>query len=195
MIKLGVLDDHPVVLWGMERALSGYGGIEVVAAAASADALDVAALDVLLLDVYLGSDIPSTHLVVKFAYSTRIVLMSASRDSEDIDAGICAGASGFVHKSAPRDTIAAAVRAAAAGRPATVSEPTRAGSQGLSVRERQVISMIGSGLTHDQTARRIGVSKHTVDTYVKRVRAKLKIGNKAELAQLAARLTADGVTR
>jgi DNA-binding CsgD family transcriptional regulator len=55
----------------------------------------------------------------------------------------------------------------------------------LSERERQVLTCIGTGYTHDQTARRLGISPHTVDTYVKRIRGKLGIGNKAELARAA----------
>jgi two-component system invasion response regulator UvrY len=63
--------------------------------------------------------------------------------------------------------------------------PTAANEQVLSKRERQVLRSIGEGFTHDQTARRLGISPHTVDTYVKRVRGKLRIGNKAELARAA----------
>jgi DNA-binding NarL/FixJ family response regulator len=198
MIRLGVLDDHPVVLWGMEQALHGYGGINVVAQAASPDALDVTSLDVLLLDMYLGADIPSTSLVARFSLYTKIILMSATRNARDIDAGIRAGASEFVHKSATREEIAHLVRAVAAGADTSLStqHAEAAAEQGsLSPRERQVVSMIASGLTHEQTARRMGISKHTVDTYVKRVRAKLKVGNKAELARLALHLAAKSVAR
>ncbi|KOU53780.1 hypothetical protein ADK54_03590 [Streptomyces sp. WM6378] len=55
----------------------------------------------------------------------------------------------------------------------------------LSVRERQVLRLLADGLTHDQAARRLGISRHTVDTYVKRIRAKLALGNKAELVKAA----------
>lgn len=60
----------------------------------------------------------------------------------------------------------------------------------LSARERQVLRLIADGLTQDQTARRLGISRHTVDTYVKRVRGKLGLGNKAELVRAAMPLTA-----
>ncbi|OIK27761.1 hypothetical protein VT52_010250 [Streptomyces malaysiense] len=56
---------------------------------------------------------------------------------------------------------------------------------GLSPREEQVLRFIASGMTHGQVARRIGISQHTVDTYVKRVRSKFGIGNKAELTRVA----------
>jgi len=55
----------------------------------------------------------------------------------------------------------------------------------LSGRELQVLRQISRGLTHGQIATRLGISPHTVDTYVKRIRAKLGVGNKAELTRIA----------
>ena len=55
----------------------------------------------------------------------------------------------------------------------------------LSEREEQVLRQISQGLTHHQIATRLGISRNTVDTYVKRIRAKLGAGNKAELTRAA----------
>ncbi|MEU6885573.1 helix-turn-helix transcriptional regulator [Streptomyces viridosporus] len=55
----------------------------------------------------------------------------------------------------------------------------------LSPRERQVLDFIAAGLTHAQAARRLGISQHTVDTHVKRIRSKLGVGNKADMVRLA----------
>jgi DNA-binding NarL/FixJ family response regulator len=65
----------------------------------------------------------------------------------------------------------------------------------LSGRELQVLRQISRGLTHGQIATRLGISPHTVDTYVKRIRAKLGVGNKAELTRvaLAGRLVGGGL--
>jgi DNA-binding CsgD family transcriptional regulator len=60
-----------------------------------------------------------------------------------------------------------------------------AGGTALSPRERQVLTFVATGLTHDQIARRIGISPHTVNTYVKRVRSKVGAGNKADLTRIA----------
>lgn len=197
MIQVGVLDDHPMVLWGIERALHDRPEIAVAATVSDPADLDVAALDVLLLDVYLGGQIPSTALVTRFAPDVAVLLMSASYTTADIDAGLRAGARGFLHKSSPAETIATAIGAAARGEPVAVApapaQPATApGGVPLSPREQQVIQLIGDGFTHDQIARRLVVSKHTVDTYIKRVRAKLGLGNKAELARAAYRLSHRG---
>jgi DNA-binding CsgD family transcriptional regulator len=57
--------------------------------------------------------------------------------------------------------------------------------QRLSEREEQVLRQISRGLTHRQVAIHLGISRHTVDTYVKRIRSKLGVGNKAELTRAA----------
>lgn len=59
----------------------------------------------------------------------------------------------------------------------------------VSDREFQVLELIAAGYTHAQTGRRLGISQHTVDTYVKRLKAKLGPGNKAHLARMAAFVT------
>ncbi|WP_405977514.1 helix-turn-helix transcriptional regulator [Streptomyces sp. NBC_00158] len=80
--------------------------------------------------------------------------------------------------------LAAAVHLAALGA-RTPARPGDRAAAALSARERQVLRLVADGLTHDQAARRLGISRHTVDTYVKRVRAKLALGNKAELVRAA----------
>jgi DNA-binding NarL/FixJ family response regulator len=70
-----------------------------------------------------------------------------------------------------------------------MTEPT------LSTRESQVLTHIAHGLTHSQIGTRLGISPHTVDTYVKRIRTKLGIGNKAELTRFALVRNTSGVTK
>ncbi|SEC96288.1 response regulator transcription factor [Streptomyces sp. TLI_105] len=74
-----------------------------------------------------------------------------------------------------------AIRRVAAPGPA----PARQGVATLSPREREVLGHLVEGCTHDQAARRIGISQHTVDTYVKRIRSKLGAHNKAQLVRAA----------
>ncbi|MGW7427322.1 response regulator transcription factor [Streptomyces sp. NPDC054813] len=77
----------------------------------------------------------------------------------------------------------------ATARLATASGAERSAVATLSPREREVLRFIALGMTHGQVARRIGISSHTVDTYVKRVRSKFSVGNKAELTRIAIGLT------
>lgn len=105
-----------------------------------------------------------------------------------------AGAVGVVSKCQEADVIIDAVRTVATGAKWVGSEPVGCSapedaedrlSAVLSRREEQVLRQISGGLTHSQVARRLGISQHTVDTYVKRIRAKLQLGNKAELTRAA----------
>jgi DNA-binding NarL/FixJ family response regulator len=64
-----------------------------------------------------------------------------------------------------------------------VTPTERPGS--LSTREHQVLELIARGFTHTQIATRLEISRHTVDTYVKRIRTKWTLGNKAELTRAA----------
>ncbi|MEU3721286.1 helix-turn-helix transcriptional regulator [Streptomyces sp. NPDC031705] len=79
------------------------------------------------------------------------------------------------------------------GRAGEAPDPDQ--SPGLSARERETLLLVADGLTRNQAARRIGISPHTVDTYLKRIRAKLGLGNKAELARAAERYRHDGDRR
>ncbi len=76
----------------------------------------------------------------------------------------------------------------AAGGSTSRAVPPRTGTRPtLSDREQQTLAHVGAGFTHCQTARRMGVSKATVDTYTARIRGKLLLGNKAGLALAALR--------
>lgn len=190
--RVGVLDGHPVVCWGIEHALRDCASIRLTSAACRLENLAVADVDVLLLDLYLTGERPAAALIARLTLNVKVILLSASCSCDDVAAGLNAGARGFLHKSAPRRELVRTIQIVAAGGlvlpPMRQAGQLRANDHGLSRREQQVVTMVGNGLTHEQTARRLGVSKHTVDTYVKRVRAKLNLGNKAELAKLAQRL-------
>ncbi|MFF4485317.1 response regulator transcription factor [Streptomyces sp. NPDC001544] len=68
--------------------------------------------------------------------------------------------------------------------PPHVEEPAPA----LAPRERETLHHIAAGCTHLQTARRMGLSRHTVDAYLRRIRAKLDINTTAELTRFAVSL-------
>jgi two-component system nitrate/nitrite response regulator NarL len=103
------------------------------------------------------------------------------------------GARGFLSKHASGEAYVSAIRSVVAGAafvgPAPLADrrSDRSNARALSEREQLALAFIAGGFTHQQTARRMGVSKATVDTYVGRIRTKLRVGNKAELALAALR--------
>jgi DNA-binding CsgD family transcriptional regulator len=74
-----------------------------------------------------------------------------------------------------------------AGGDGAAAPSARAGPEAptLAPREKETLRYIAGGYTHAQAARRMGISEATVDTYVKRIRQKFNLGNKAELTRLA----------
>jgi DNA-binding NarL/FixJ family response regulator len=189
----------PIFLVGLLQILTDA-GIKVVAARTSPDQEPSWLADVALIDIdALASPEDVTH-ITEAARCTPVLVLDNERAGYT-GAYLRAGASGVVSKSEHGDKVIAALRAVIAGSqvgadcgervPATESvdrpetaERTIAGCH-LSEREEQVLGQISRGLTHGQIATRLGISPHTVDTYVKRIRAKLGAGNKAELTRAA----------
>lgn len=123
------------------------------------------------------------------------VLTLTSGSSLDALAYIEAGALGLVDRNSESHVFVTAVRSVISGNqflsegfqsPAADRAAAAATVVSeLSPREEQVLAQIAHGLTHSQIARKLGISRHTVDTYVKRIRAKIDAGNKAELTRAA----------
>lgn len=122
-----------------------------------------------------------------------VLLLGNYSDPAAIVRCMATGAAGYIDRCTDIGVLVAAVRTVAAGgrcwdfaraRPPVPARQVHEHAL-LSPRERQVLRQIADGLTHGQIARRLGISPHTVDTYVKRIRSKLDLGNKAELTRVA----------
>jgi DNA-binding NarL/FixJ family response regulator len=212
MIRVAVVDDHPIARRGIEQVLTEAGRVQVVASVGSPERLAEALAavepggepDVVVLDLYRDAEAPCLPVVAELSATTRVLVMSASGRREDVLGAVRAGAAGYVTKHADPEMFLAAVETVAAGgfalspqladilqaelsrvhRPATGGARV-AGTQELSVREEEALGLIARGFTHAQVGKRMGVTKATVDTYVERIRAKLQVGNKAELTRAA----------
>lgn len=188
MIHIGVLESSPVFMCGLAQVLP-RDGIEIVSARSTpAEGFDRDA-DVYLMDScaleLLGRE--SLGYVSRAAQECQVIIMTPTRDVL-VQTYLDLGAAGSVSKQEDVQTLVQAIRlaaqpVAASGRVETEEAPRT--ETALSGREEQVLRYIALGYTHGQVARRLGISPHTVDTYVKRIRAKLDIGNKAELTRAA----------
>ncbi|WP_433389508.1 response regulator transcription factor [Micromonospora sp. KLBMP9576] len=147
--------------------------------------------DVVLLDVDAMTQDERVNEIGRAARSTAVLVLT--HDDKDATAYLRAGAAGVVSKRESAERLVETIRSVTAGGHACYTEPSptpvaerpEAPVQQLSEREEQVLRQIARGLTHGQIATRLGISPHTVDTYVKRIRAKLGVGNKAELTRAA----------
>jgi DNA-binding NarL/FixJ family response regulator len=203
MLRVAIVDDHPVARHGLATILAAVEGLEVVASMADSAAIPRDAdgrpeADLIILDLYLADGRPALGDIGRLSSHVPVLVVSASQAPADVMAAMHAGASGYLTKDADERAYLEAIRAIAEGglylsaqladliQAATAAVPSPAREE-LSPREQETLSYIARGFTHQQTATRMGVSKATVDTYIARIRAKLNVGNKAELAIAALR--------
>ncbi|WP_329154179.1 response regulator transcription factor [Streptomyces sp. NBC_01456] len=212
-IRVFLLDDHEVVRRGVQDLLDAEPDIEVVGDAGTADhalargpALrpDVAVLDVRLPD----GDGVSVCRELRSRMPGLGCLMLTSFDDDDalLDA-IMAGAAGYVLKEIKGADLVTAVRTVASGRsmldPATTArlmsslrgEKSDAGSEedvlsGLSPREREILGLIGEGMTNRQIGKRLYLSEKTVKNHISRLLAKLGVERRIQAAVLATQAAA-----
>ncbi len=204
MLRIAVVDDHPVARHGITSILDAFDDIVVACAVSSPGELvrmvdGAVDADVILLDLYQADGRPALAAIGELSVHRPVLIVSASRAPADVLAAMQAGASGYLTKQAGEEVYAAAIRSVAAGtfylsaqladliQAATLGQAPARPQETLSPREQEALGYIARGFTHQQTANRMGVSKATVDTYIARIRTKLQLGNKAELALAALR--------
>lgn len=187
MIKVSIIEVHSVQRNGLKSLLESDPSIIVVGAWSSLREACFQAADVLLWSYCAVCDLPSAQLVSTLVKDHCVVLYSGKETPISLLAYQGTDAQALLHQSASEKEVLSSIRDAASGAPGVEHRSTR-NPLGLSQRETLVLTLVGEGYTNDQIARRIGISKHTVDTYLRRIRSKLNLGNKAQLARAAVHL-------
>jgi DNA-binding NarL/FixJ family response regulator len=188
MIRVEVLESSSVYMCGLAQLLP-RDGIEIVGMQSDLyGELDFSA-DVYLMDIdvldRLGPD--GVYYVSRAAQQCVVLIMTSAPD-RPMQPYLDAGAIGWVGKQSDPVTLVRAIRRVtqSPGSPLAPDDTDPGRTEPvLSEREDQVLQHIARGYTHHQIARRLGISQHTVNTYVKRIREKLDVGNKAELTRAA----------
>jgi DNA-binding NarL/FixJ family response regulator len=200
MIRVLVVEDHPIVREGVTTVLEREADIDVVGGADTiADGLRLAASlhpDVVLLDLKLP-DAETMDGVTSFARDgRRVVVFTAYDTDDDVFRAIRGGARGYLLKGSPAADIAHAIRQVHAGESYLspriaaklvrgVSDPRRRGGL-LSARERGVLRLVAAGLSNRQIARTLSISERTVKFHVTALFNKLGAENRAQAVALAA---------
>ncbi|GIJ08965.1 response regulator transcription factor [Micromonospora andamanensis] len=180
MIRTDLLVRSPIYTVGLVHTLAAA-GVEVVGVRRSPDEEPAATAEAAIVDV---DGLPAPDDLGAITDTARRMLVLVLDDgAADTGAYLRAGAHKVINRHAPTGHIVDAVRAL--GQVTQVREMPPGPGLTLSERENQVLTQISQGLTHWQIATRLGLSPNTVDTYVKRIRAKLGVGNKAELTRAA----------
>jgi DNA-binding NarL/FixJ family response regulator len=201
-----VVDDHPIWRDAVARDLA-EDGFNVVATAegVAAAARRAAAVkpDVVLMDMRLadGDGVQATRGVLAVSPSSRVLVLSASDECDDVLEAVKAGATGYLVKSASKAELGEAVRATAAGR--AVFTPSLAGlvlgeyrriaqsaddgpvRPSLTERETEVLRYVAKALSAKQIAQKLSLSHRTVENHIQATFRKLQVANRVELTRYA----------
>ncbi|MFI5910796.1 response regulator [Dactylosporangium sp. NPDC051541] len=213
MIRVLLVDDQRLVRAGLRMLCESVDDLEVVGEAADgAAAVRLAEQlrpDVVLMDLRMpGVDgTTATARILASRPSARVVVLTTFDDDDHLYPALSAGACGFLVKDAAPAELLDGVRRAAAGdspfTPAVLRrlveravlaattplvEPMTAAVPGLTGREREVLALVGEGLSNPEIAGRLGLAVTTVKTHVANLMIKTGSANRVQLAVYAARL-------
>ena len=207
-IRVLVVDDHPLFRQGVVQALGAEPDLRIVGEAASGEeALTLACAllpDVVLLDISMPGwgGLVTAEKITTACPATVIVMLTVSEDKDKLLAAFKAGARAYVLKGVAARELANVLRSAVAGEvyvtPSLASEMLVSLTRGqapdplqeLTDREREILSLIGNGLTNREIGERIFLSEKTIKHYVTNILQKLQVRSRVEAALLAAQRVA-----
>lgn len=204
-IRLVVVDDHALFRSGLISLLGGMPEFQVVGEAANGrEAIDVVQRlkpDVVLLDVnmpIMGG--VETVQALNEGEKCKIVMLTISKNDEDLFGAIAAGADGYLLKNASPEELCKAIMKIHEGMSVLAPDVTRQvmravsmdtayiDDRGLSSREMEVLSCLAQGRTTAQISTELFISDNTVKTHVRHILEKLEASNRAEAVSKAIQL-------
>ncbi|MBM7416449.1 MULTISPECIES: response regulator transcription factor [Nocardiaceae] len=205
-VTVMVVDDHPMWRDGVARDLDARGfrvvatadGVRSATTRARATSPQVIVMD---MDLGDGTGAEGTASVLAVSPDSRVLVLSASAERDDVLGAVKAGATGYLVKSASIDDLVSAVQATSRGdavftpglaglvlgeyrrmaaAPAATEPPPV-----LTERETEVLRMVAKGLSAKQIGTRLGISHRTVENHVQATLRKLHLANRVELTRWA----------
>lgn len=199
--KIFIIDDHPMVVEGLNSLLNQIENLQVTGSASNAfEAIPFIkshTIDIILLDINLP-DISGIDLCKKIHQEfplIKIIGISTFSERSYISRMIENGASGYLIKSASKEEIAEAIATvlkdkmylsvsiAHIGKPLSIVSSDHLPS--LTKREKEILRLISEGLTNNQIAEKLFISPLTVDSHRKNLLTKLNANNTASLVRVA----------
>lgn len=198
LIRVLIVDDHPMVAQGIQSVLEDHDRIDVVGTLhtgrAVLDRLDDLKPDVILMDLNMPEmgGLTATEMVLERRPGTRILVLSMHDNPEYISTALSHGAMGYVLKDVPTDEIAEAIETVIRGEKylCTGAEGAIAPKSGdapsaLTGREQTILLQLAQGLSNKEVANALDISVRTVETHRKNIKRKLGISSTAGLTRYA----------
>lgn len=207
-VSIAIVDDHPLLAEGIAAVLARRDGFVVTEIGASA--ADIARIlgrglcDVLIVDLNMPGDVFGAIAALRdMAPSSRVVVFTASTDTDHAVKALSAGAAGYVLKGSSAAELLEAVEAALRGEvyitPAfaakvigalnsKAAEKQALLSTKLSVREEQIVRLLLCGKQNREIAQTLDLSEKTVKSYMTNLMAKLRARNRLEVVIAAQKL-------
>lgn len=200
MLRVVVVDDHPMFREGLAAMLDALEGTEVVGQASHGEeALAVVAStgpDVVLMDLHMPglNGVEATRRITEVQPAVAVLVLTMLADDDSLFAALRAGARGYLLKEASRADIIRALESVAAGQAvldptvaprvlssltAAATAPDQRAFPHLTEREREVLDLLARGLTNPAIAGRLFLSEKTVRNHVSNVFAKLHVTDRA----------------
>ncbi|CAB0874060.1 DNA-binding response regulator [Corynebacterium diphtheriae] len=186
MIRVMLIDDHPVVRAGLRSILDSFDDITVVAEASDGSNVNTEGIDVVVTDIQMpGTDGITLTRTLASAGGPPVLILTTYDTEADILAAVEAGAMGYLLKDAPESALHDAVVATFEGRRTLAPKVANAlmqrvskPRQALSAREIEILQNLEQGLSNRQLAAKLFISEATVKTHLVHIYSKLGVDNR-----------------
>jgi DNA-binding NarL/FixJ family response regulator len=196
VIKVLIVDDHPVVRAGLTSLLRREPSLKIVGSAHNAEEaislLDRFSVDLVLLDLRMPkvSGIDFLNTLKRFPQPPAVLILSSYKFEEEIYRAVKAGALGYLSKDASRAELVAAITAVSAGRKYFPRDVERyieehKSHHDLGPRELGVLEMVAKGLTNREIAQALQISQYTVRNHISHICNKLEVADRTEAVAVA----------
>ncbi|MFD4170146.1 response regulator [Streptomyces albidoflavus] len=193
MIRVVIVDDHPIVRGGLRDTFAGAGDIVVVGEAGDGAEgiaqVELLAPDVVLMDLRMpGTDgVAATAALRTRAPDARVLILTTFDSESDVLPAIEAGATGYLLKDAVPDELMRAVRAAARGESVLAPSVTRhlmgqvrrPGAGSLTDREKEVLQLVADGHSNREAAAALFIGEASIKTHLQHIYDKFDVRDRA----------------
>lgn len=211
MLRILIVDDHPLVRLGLKGLLARRQGWKVVAEARTVtEAIQQTQAqrpDVVIMDIRLGegSGVDACREIVKTHPDTKVIMLTAFAEDEQLLNAIAAGAVGYVLKQVGNNDLIRVIRAVARGESLLHPEDTNQDLAklhrdarpevfaDLTEQELKVLALVAQGKTNREVSSTLHLSEGTIRNYVSSILNKLGLANRAEATAYATRHNLDEV--